>query len=144
MTKLQDPLPTSRFYVEIDNKFHALFTEASGLQVEVKPEPVEEGGNNGFVHQLPGRATVGNLTLKSGMTRSNEFLTWLLEVASGKITRRNVTLVLIDATFTPVLRWNFRMAYPVKWSGPQFKTASTEAAVETLELAHEAMTVTPG
>ena len=139
-----DPFPTCRFYVQIDNTTQALFTEVSGLHVEVTVQDVEEGGNNDFVHRLPGRAKVGNITLKRGMTRSNEFLNWLLQIASGKITRRNVTVVMYDTTRSAAMRWNFRMAYPVKWSGPQFKATSTEAAVETLELAHEGMQLMPG
>jgi phage tail-like protein len=134
-----DAYPTCRFYVQIDNKIQALFTEVSGLQVEVTVQDVEEGGNNEFVHRLPGRAKVGNITLKRGMTRSNEFLTWLLDVARGQITRRNVTVVMYDVAKKVVVSWNFRSAYPVKWSGPSFKSTSNESAVETLELAHEGM-----
>jgi phage tail-like protein len=140
----EDAYPTCRFYVQIDNSVHALFTEATGLEVTVKPDPVEEGGVNEFVHQLPGRATVGNLTLKRGMTRSHEFLKWLLEVASGRVTRRNITLIMYDTALDVVARWNFRMAYPVKWSGPQFRAASNESAVESLELAHEGVELTTG
>lgn len=141
---IEEAYSTCRFYVQIDSSMHALFTEVSGLQVEVTPQDVEEGGVNEFVHRLPGRAKVGNLTLKRGMTRSNEFLNWLLDVASGKITRRNITLIMYDTRRKPLMRWNFRMAYPVKWSGPQFKSTSTESAVETLELAHEGMSLTSG
>jgi phage tail-like protein len=130
--------------VQIDNSIQALFTEVSGLEVSVKPDPVEEGGVNEFVHQLPGRTTVGNLTLKRGMTRSHEFQKWMLDVASGKVTRRNVTLIMYDTARAVVARWNFRMAYPVKWSGPQFKATSNESAVESLELAHEGVELMSG
>jgi phage tail-like protein len=132
-----EPLPSCRFYVEIDGRMEALFTEVSGLQVEVTVQEYEEGGNNSFVHRLPGRAKVGNITLKRGMTRSNEFLKWLIEVASGTITRRNISVVMYDTGRGATLRWNFTNAYPVKWTGPQFSATSTAAAVETLELAHE-------
>ena len=138
---IDDAYPTCRFYMQIGTETQALFTEVSGLQVEITVQDVEEGGNNDFVHRLPGRAKVGNITLKRGMTRSTELLTWLLEVAGGKVTRKNVTLVMYDTARESVMRWNFRMAYPVKWSGPQFKATSAEAAVETLELAHEGIEV---
>ena len=140
----EDAYPTCRFYVQIDNSMHALFTEASGLEVTVTPFPVEEGGVNGFVHQLPGRTEVGKLTLRRGMTRSHEFMKWMLDVASGKIVRRNITLVMYDTKLQVVARWNFRLAYPVKWSGPQFKATSNESAVESLELAHEGVELMSG
>jgi phage tail-like protein len=37
------------------------------------------------------------------------------------------------------MRWSFIKAYPVKWSGPQFTAHSTDAAIETLEIAHQGM-----
>ena len=138
---LGDAYATCRFYVQLDGSTEALFTEVSGLQIEVTVHNLEEGGNNGFVHRLPGRAKVGNITLKRGMTRSNDFLKWLLEVAAGKITRRHVTIVMYDTGYEAMLRWNFSNAYPTKWSGPQFNAGRSEAAVESLELAHEGMTL---
>ena len=134
-----DAYPTCRFYVEIKGKTQALFTEVSGLQVEIVVQDYEEGGNNSYVHRLPGRAKVGNLTLKRGMTRSNDFLKWLLDVANGIIEPCNLTLVMYDTARASFMRWSFIKAYPVKWSGPQFTARSTDAAIETLEIAHAGM-----
>ena len=130
-----------RFYVEIGGKdggkqIHALFTEVSGLQVEMQVMEYEEGGTNTFVHRLPGRLKVGNVTLKRGLTKSNEFLRWCM-----KLERRNVTVVMYDSTGQPVIRWNFANAYPVKWVGPQFTADSSTLAIESIELTHEGLTV---
>ena len=46
--------PSCRFYVMIDDKAQGVFTEVSGLQVEVDVMEYQEGGNNSFVHRLPG------------------------------------------------------------------------------------------
>ena len=32
--------------------------------------------------------------------------------------------------------WDFKQAYPVKWSGPDLKADSPAVAVETIELVH--------
>jgi phage tail-like protein len=80
---------------------------------------------------------VSNLTLKRGMTSSNEFYKWCADIASGKFTRRHVTVVMYDAAGKELMRWNFTNAYPVKWVGPQLLASDTAAAIETLELAHE-------
>jgi phage tail-like protein len=136
---IDDPYPSYRFYVQFDNKMQALFTEVSGLRVELAVQDVEEGGNNEFVHRLPGRAKVSNITLKKGMTRSREFLEWLLDISKGTIKRRHVTVVMYDTARKVVLRWNFHHAYPVKWSGPDFKSSGSEAAMESLELTHKGM-----
>src|SRR5215472_1741743 len=117
-----------RFYIEIGKndgakQIQAVFTELSGLQVEMQVMEYEEGGTNTFVHKLPGRLKVGNITLKHGLTRSNEFLSWCM-----KIERRNVSVVMYDVAGKPVVRWNFTKAYPVKWTGPQFTADSTAMA----------------
>ena len=40
-----------------------------------------------------------------------------------------------------MMRWNFLNAFPVKWVGPQFTADSTTLAIESVELAHEGLTV---
>ncbi|NWG22611.1 MAG: phage tail protein [Chloroflexi bacterium] len=141
MPTTEEAYPSYRFYVEIASVPQAVFTEVSGLQVETDVTELEEGGNNDFVHRLPGRTKVSNITLKRGMTSSNELLQWYLKIARGTIDRRNVTIIMYDSAGKELFRWNFIEAYPVKWVGPQFTADSTSAAVETLELTHNGMTL---
>lgn len=133
--------PACRFYVLIDDQAQGVFTEVSGLQIEMDVMEYQEGGNNGFVHRLPGFTKVSNLTLKRGITSTNEFYKWLNDVSAGQFKRRHVTVVMYDVTGTELMRWNFLHAYPIKWVGPQLNAAENIAAVETLELAHEGMTI---
>ncbi|MGI9148110.1 MAG: phage tail protein [Chloroflexota bacterium] len=128
-----------RFYVEIEGNPQAVFTEVGGLQVEMQVFDYQEGGNNGFVHRLPGPVKIGNVTLKRGLTASNEFFKWCIEVASRSVTRRHVSVLLYDTRGQEVVRWNFLNAYPVKWVGPQFTSTSQATAIETLELAHDGL-----
>lgn len=138
MTKVKAH-PACRFYVEVGGMPQAVFTEVSGLGVEVAFDEVEEGGNNGFVHRLPGRWKVSNLTLTRGLTTSNEFYQWILKVAQGNVERHNLSVVLYDLDGSELMRWNFINAYPIKWTGPQFKAAEGAIAIESLELAHEGL-----
>lgn len=136
-----DAFPNWRFYVEVDGMKQAVFTALNGLQAQMDVSEYEEGGNNGFVHKLPGRTKIGNVTLKRGITRSNDFLKWYMQIAQGKIERRNVSVVMYDVKGEVVQRWNFVQAYPVKWTGPEFSADGTAAAVESLELAHDGMSL---
>lgn len=131
-----------RFYVEISGVTQAVFTELSGLQVETQVEEHAEGGNNGFVHKLPGRTRVSNITLKRGMTPTNDLFKWYLDIAQGKIVRKNISIRMFDTRGKQLVRWDFQNAYPVKWAGPQFAADGRNVAVETLELAHEGLVVT--
>jgi phage tail-like protein len=128
-----------RFYVEIGDggkQIQAVFSELSGLQVEMQTMDYEEGGTNTFVHRLPGRLKVGNITLKHGLTKSNDFLKWCMNIE-----RKNVTVVMYDVAGQAVLRWHFNRAYAVKWTGPNFTADSTAMAIESVEITHEGLTV---
>jgi phage tail-like protein len=134
-----DGVANCRFYVKIDGMATAVFTEMSGLQVETVVTEYEEGGNNGFVHRLPGRTKVGNLTLKRGIVASNEFFNWYSEILEGKLKYRHVDVLVYDAQGKELAKWSFANAFPVKWIGPQLAADGKNAAIETLELAHEGL-----
>ncbi|HLG54774.1 MAG TPA: phage tail protein [Vicinamibacterales bacterium] len=143
-TEIPDGKASCRFYVRVDGIAQAVFTEVTGLAMEMTVDDVEEGGNNDFVHRLPGRCKVSNLTLKRGMTNSNDFLKWSIEIAQGKVDKahkKNVQVILYNIDGHPAITWTFEQAYPVKWSGPQFKADDAAVAIETVELAHEGMKV---
>ena len=134
-----DGVANCRFYVKIDGMTSAVFTEMSGLQVETVVTEYEEGGNNGFVHRLPGRTKVGNLTLKRGVVATNEFFNWYSEILQGKLKYRHVDVLVFDSEGHELAKWSFANAYPVKWTGPQLAADGKNAAIETLELAHEGL-----
>lgn len=134
-----DGVANCRFYVKIDGMPTAVFTEMSGLQVETMVTEYEEGGNNGFVHRLPGRTKVSNLTLKRGIVASNEFFNWYSEILRGNLKYRHVDVLVFDAEGKELVKWSFANAYPVKWVGPQLAADGKNAAIETLELAHEGL-----
>lgn len=136
-----------RFYVQIStpssrDSLQALFTEVSGLQIEMVTSDLEEGGMNDFVHKLPGRLKVSNVTLKHGLTKSMDFMQWCINAATKKpMDRRNVSVIMYDTMGEPVVRWDFADAFPVRWSGPQFTADSTMMAIESIELAHRGVTL---
>ncbi|MFO8009699.1 MAG: phage tail protein [Dehalococcoidia bacterium] len=132
-----DGLATAKFGVEMGNIVAAEFTEVSGLEVELEILEYQEGGNNLFSHKLPGRVKFPNVTLKSGVTESNELWEWFVKGTYGKIERQNISIVLYDQTNTEVRRWNLANAYPIKWTGPSFKASENTISIETLEFAHE-------
>lgn len=129
-----------RFYVFLDNAPTAMFMGISGLQVETEVMEYAEGGNNGFVHQLPGRTRVGRLTLKRGVSCSENLFKWYMRIVSGKTAeRKNISVVFFNELGVEMRRWNFIDAYPVRWVGPELEAGSGATAIETLELAHNGL-----
>jgi phage tail-like protein len=136
-----DPLGAFQFKVDLGNQAGlALFSECSGLELNVKYDEIKEGGQNGFVHRLPTRVEYGNLVLRRGTTTDTEFFDWCSAALRGRVQRRLVTvsLVALDTAAT-IFAWTFVDAYPVKWSGPSLKASDNGIAIEGLELAHRGL-----
>jgi phage tail-like protein len=135
--------PAFRFAVQIEGVTEAVFTECTLPSLEVDVHEQLEGGFNDGTLLLPGRVTKGTVALKRGVARQSALLRWYSEVMQGQIakSRRQVSVLLLDALGETVLRWDFSGAYPTKWSGPTLNSSSKELAVETLELTFENVTV---
>jgi phage tail-like protein len=133
--------PAFRFVVAVDGMPLAAFTECTLPAVEWTVEDLPEGGLNTYVHQLPGRRQRSRITLKNGIVRANLLLPWLLAAMMEKISRRRVTVILLDPLLVPVMTWHIEGAFPVRWSGPQLRSDDNTVAMETLELACGEITV---
>lgn len=132
------PYVSFRFHVEIDDIRVALVSEVSGLQIETETEPYEEGGVNDFVHQLPKRTKYQHITLKRGITEDDVLWNWYQEVVNGMFERKKVSIALLDISDNDITKmtWNLSQAYPVKWTGPDFKADSGAVAFESIEFVH--------
>jgi phage tail-like protein len=132
------PLQSGRFLVEIGSEVVANFQECSGLTVEVEVQEYVEGGNNEFIHKLPGRMKYTNITLKRGISDNAQFATWRPKIEGGKISvePKNLSIILFSQAGETVKTWEVTEAYPVKWTGPDMRASSMDVAIETLEIAH--------
>lgn len=142
-----DRVTAASFLVEVDGVEIGRFMEITGLEVEVGVESIEEGGENGYVHKLPGRMSWPNLVLKRGITQNDSLLSWLnkssgegFSGAGNKLTRSSAAITLMGPGDKRLRAWNFDGAFPIKWRGPTFAAGSTEMAVEELEIAHHGFT----
>ena len=140
------PVPGFSFYLKIDADFEALFAGCSALSARREVSPHEEGGVNDHVHQLPGRVTYSNVTLKRGVAFSNLLWDWFEEGAeTGAITYRTVLIYHCIPYSDKVVRiYDLGRVYPIAWSGPELDANSTQVAIESLELAVTRIKVLPG
>lgn len=135
-----DPYRDFNFWVEIEGLIVAGFSEVSGLKMEVEVEVYNEGGLNEYPHQLPGRVKQNTITLKRGLTDIDTLWPWCQDVTQGIITRRNLTIYLLDNAGLPAMWWDVLQAYPVSWEGPNFRATGNAVALESLVLAHQSLT----
>lgn len=121
------------------------FAEASGLDAERGTVEVVEGGENRFTHRLPDRGRYANLVLKRGlMVASSAVFDWCsktLESDLGKALKpRDIDVSLLDAQASPLVTWNFKKAWPVKWNVATLNAKENQVAIETLEFCYSYMT----
>jgi phage tail-like protein len=138
-TYTQDPYVSFNFAIEIDGIQEGFFTECTGLQVEREVVEYKEGGHNEFVHKFAGPFKYSNIVLKKGYTTSTKLMDWFkVGYLTSKVQKKNVTIVLFDQTGSEALKKRFELknAYPIKWTGPSFKSSDSGVMVETLEIAH--------
>ncbi|HEY7546074.1 MAG TPA: phage tail protein [Blastocatellia bacterium] len=132
-----DPYRGFNFLVEIDGITQAGFQEVSGLDASTDPVDYREGTDPNHVRKLTGLNKYSPITLKRGITDSDELWKWRQTVIDGKTERKNGSIVLLDETGAEKIRWNFSNGWPTKWTGPAFNSTGSSIAVETLEITHE-------
>jgi phage tail-like protein len=144
MSEPMYPLPSLHFEVSWGDSNNTVnFSEVSGLTLE--SEPIEYRGGADItltVQKIPGLRKYGNVTMKRGiLAKENGFWDWWNTIRSGTVTRRSVTISLLNEEHKPVMTWKIANAWPVKVEGPSLNATGNEIAIETLEFAHEGMEV---
>jgi phage tail-like protein len=131
-----DPAVTVCFSVVVDGHDLGAFMTCDGLGVEVEIKSVEEGGNNGFIHQLGGRMKYTNVKLSRPINLDSPKVASWISGMNGTVKRTTAHIVAMTAEGKRVATWNLEGVVPIRWTGPQFSTDSPKVATETLELAH--------
>jgi len=114
------------------------FTDVSGLDITIGVEEFKEGGENRFAHKLPNSVTYPNLVLKRGLLVGSQAWDWFkTSLDEFKFTPKEINLILLNADHLPLQAWNFKSAYPVKWSVSGFNAQANGYVIESLEFAYQ-------
>lgn len=133
-----------RFKVTINEVEAADFREVQGLTVQREVLEYYEGGENTYHHKLMGGTRFSNIVLRRGTSSSVELWNWIKEGIDGTVSRKNGSIIALNQAGDPVVRWDFREAWPCRYEGPDFTAATSELAIETLELAHHGFEMVKG
>jgi phage tail-like protein len=133
-----DPYLNFNFRVEIDGLEVAGFSEVQVPEGRIEAIGYREGTDGSSAARLlPGRVEWEPVVLRRGFAGDPSLFQWWNELVQGNLSRRNVTIVLLDEQRREVARWLLRRAWPSKWVGPNLRGLGNETAIETLELSHE-------
>jgi phage tail-like protein len=137
-----DPYKNFNFLVEIDGINVAAFCEVSGLVSTTEVIEYRNGSDRvNTVRKLPGLTKYENIVLRRGVTKDNQLWLWRRAIEQGTPDRRSGTIVLLDDERNPVKRWHFTEGWPAKFDGPDLNAKGNDVAIETLEIAHEGLTI---
>ena len=141
----QYPLPVFHFSVQWGGT-RVGFSEVTGLTQENQAIEYRDGSFLEYSSiKMPGLRKFSNITLKRGVIKAdNEFFKWLSTIKLNQVERRDLTISLLDESHNPVMTWKALNAFPVKVEGPQLKASGNEVAIESIELAHEGLSVENG
>lgn len=138
---------SNRFLFEVDGVEVGVFSEVSGLEMRVSVEEFQEGGENGYVHQLPGRMTWPHIVLKRGIVDSDALFSWVTKSAGdqfsasgNKLTRCTGAITLVNTKGDRERGWQLKDVFAVRWTGPSLNVGTNDPLQEELELAHHGFT----
>jgi conserved hypothetical phage tail region protein len=134
----QDPAVSVCFVVQLDDVNLGAFNSCEGLGAEVVLEQREEGGNNGFVWQLPTRIKYPTIKLTRPLTKETaKVAKWFsATVNGGRSTGKTGSIEARTLDGAVVARWGLLDVVPVRWTGPSLNLDSPKVATETIEIAH--------
>jgi phage tail-like protein len=135
-----DPYRAYNFKLEIQGVTEGHFTECTNLGIKVEAIKYREGGTSQLVRRLPGPVEYGDITLRYGLTSSTEIWRWFMTGVKGKVERKNVSIVMLDADgVTEAFRWDLVSAWPSAWRGAPLDAMAREAAIEEVTLVFETL-----
>jgi phage tail-like protein len=123
----------------------AAFAECDGLEMNMQPKTIREGGNNTRPIHLTGPVTYGQLTLKRGMTSNFDLWQWFqyVQTDKGRGYRPDIAVSIksVDGSST---RATFlcRNCLPVKLKAPSLNAKDGFVAIEEIQIAYETLTLT--
>jgi phage tail-like protein len=138
--------PTPKFYFEVDfgdGAGSVPFQEVSGLDTEVQTIEYRKTNNPEFsTIKMPGIKKLSNVTLKKGVfVNDNKFWDWYKQIKTNAISRKTVTIKLLDEEGKPTMVWQLTNCWPTKVTSTDLKSSGNEVAIESIELAHEGLTI---
>ena len=137
------PLPKFRFEVNFGDGQLATFQEVSGLDIESQVIEYRTGNSAQFsTIKMPGMQKFGNITMKKGVfVKDNNFLDWHKNLKMNVVKRKTISIRLLDEAGDVTMEWQLKHAWPTKISSTDLKSDGNEVAIESLELAHEGLSI---
>lgn len=142
------PLPVYNYRVEIGAETVA-FSEVSGLTIAFDTtthleSPTANGSVGPNMMIMPAQAIPPTITLRKGLVRRTSvkhLYQWISGVTINQVEKKDIYVRLCDEKGEVVISWKIGNAFPVKLDAPTFDAKSNDAAIETMELKADYITI---
>jgi len=122
-----------------------MFSDVDGLEMNIEPKTIREGGRNtGPVH-MAGGVGYGQLSLKRGMTANFDLWNWFEAVAApgnGGL-RGSADIVMLGGDGTQQAQFRLTGCLPIKLKAPALNAKDGLIAIEEVSILYESMTLVP-
>lgn len=136
-TASEDPLQKFKFRVTIPGIPSTIgFQTVSGLSEETEVVEYEESGF-GYAHKLPGKTTVGEVTMERGMFADVSMYDVYRQTVTNPNFRNTMIIQLLDRFGNVKRTWKLAEAWVSKWEGSDLDATSSDVAIETITVQHE-------
>lgn len=145
--RLTWPMPKFRFEVDLGTELKGVaFQEVTGMDVEAQIIEYRQSNSPLFsTEKMPGISKYGNVTMKRGVfVNDNSFWNWHAEIKMNTVKRRTILIKLLDELGKVAMQWSLSNAWPTKITSTDLKSDGNEVAIDTIEIAHEKLTITKG
>lgn len=116
------------------------FQEVTGLSVNIDVDTAtyREGGENRFVHRLPGRTKYSDLVLKRGYSLVSGITAWCQDaIENFNFQPTNLLISLLDENHLPVTSWYVVNAIPINYAISGMNADQSQVLIETITLRYE-------
>lgn len=142
------PLPSYNYRVEIAGAAVA-FSEVTGLSIKretttYKESPIGGGAPGPITMLMPAQVSNPTITLKKGVVRKASVAAlydWLGSTQINQVEKKDVYVRLCDEKGDAVISWKVVNAFPTQLDAPSFTATSNDAAIETLMLMADSITI---
>lgn len=137
------PTPLFHFQVTWSDGTRISFQEATGLDADTQAIDYRSSDRTAdSTIKRPSVRKPANIVFKRGaLARDSALPSWMAPGKANAIERAAITIELVDAKGALRKRWKLKNAFPVKVVGPTLNAKGNDVAIESIEIAHEGLSL---
>jgi phage tail-like protein len=106
--------PHLSFAVKAGDLDMAGFRQVDGLGIDI--EVIEyQDGEDLILRKRPGRVKYSNITLERAYRGATDIEEWAMEALRGKMSRREISILIVDKAAAVVRSYNLFECFPTSW-----------------------------